>query len=74
MQDPQTPERIISIAELARRTSLSVATIYRLMPDALERPRKVSPGRVGWSSSYIDNWLSARLSPASGSTTTQAAA
>lgn len=55
------PESIVSVSELARRTSLSVATIYRLMPDQLDRPAKITPNRVGWRASYIDSWISDRL-------------
>lgn len=55
------PDRVVSIAELARRSSLSVPTIYRMMPDQLARPSKISPGRVGWSAAYIDNWLASRV-------------
>ena len=54
-------QRIVTIAELAQRSSLSVATIYRLMPDHLDRPRKITPRRVGWSADYIEDWLTARV-------------
>ena len=59
-----TPERPVSVAELRNRTGLSTSTIYAMMaaePPLLERPGRVSPGRVGWSSSYIDVWLEGRL-------------
>ncbi len=70
-----TPERAVSVAELRTRTGLSTSTIYQMMADQLlNRPGKVSPGRVGWPASYIDNWLSARLSSASYSPSTSAAA
>jgi predicted DNA-binding transcriptional regulator AlpA len=55
-------ERTVSVAEFCRRSDLSTSTAYRLMESgALARPARVSPGRVGWSASYIDAWLAARL-------------
>jgi len=71
MTSTEHSQRIVTIAELAKRSSLSVATIYRLMPEHLARPKKISPGRVGWSASYIDAWLSERVD---GSATQQASA
>jgi len=59
-QSPQT-KRIVTVAELAQRSSLSVATLYRQMPEHLARPRKISPGRVGWPADYIDNWIAERV-------------
>lgn len=54
--------RLVSVPELRRRTSLSTATIYRLIADgSLARPSRISPNRVAWSSDYIDAWLAARL-------------
>lgn len=63
MTQTQSPEAIVSVAELARRTSLSVATIYRLMPEQLERPRRITSNRVGWPASYIDRWIAERMQP-----------
>lgn len=60
-----TPERSVSVAELRHRTGLSTSTIYAMMaadPPLLNRPGRLSPGRVGWSASYIDGWLEDRLS------------
>lgn len=61
MTEAPTTQRVVTIAELAKRSSLSVATIYRLMPDQLARPRKITDRRVGWSADYIDDWLNARV-------------
>jgi predicted DNA-binding transcriptional regulator AlpA len=61
MTPQHAPPRIVSVAELSQRSSLSVATLYRLMPSDLRRPARVTAGRVGWPSDYIDAWLAARL-------------
>ncbi len=59
------PDRIVSFSELQRRSSLSRATLYRLMPDELDRPKKISPGRVGWQNRYVSTWLAERMGEAS---------
>jgi prophage regulatory protein len=52
---------LLPMATVKARTSLSPATIYRLIRKG-EFPRSVrlSPGRVGWRDSDIQSWLSKR--------------
>ena len=50
--------RFVSVAELRQRTSLSTSTIYKLMADGnLDRPLRITAGRVGWPADYVDVWL-----------------
>ena len=52
---------IISRAKLAELTGLSDATIWRMRNRGeLPEPIQLSPGRVGWRASVIDDWLSSR--------------
>lgn len=53
--------RILRLADVIQYTSLSKATIYRLLragrfPD----PVKLSRRSVGWEKAAIDQWLDAR--------------
>ena len=62
MSEAPTLKRFVSVAEFRARSSLSTSTTYKLMADgALDRPAKISPGRVGWDAGYIDAWLAARV-------------
>lgn len=64
MTQETAPRRFVSVAEFRERSSLSVSTIYKLMADGvLNRPGKISAGRVGWPVEYIDGWLAARMQP-----------
>lgn len=64
MPQATAPKRFVSVAEFRQRTDLSTSTVYRLLDRGLlARPSRVSPGRVGWPSEYIDNWLAARSAP-----------
>lgn len=61
MPQAPVPQRFVSVAEFRQRTDLSTSTVYRLLDRGLlARPSRVSPGRVGWPSEYVDNWLAAR--------------
>lgn len=64
MPQATSPQRFVSVAEFRQRTDLSTSTIYRLLDRGLlARPSRVSPGRVGWPSEYVDNWLASRAEP-----------
>lgn len=55
-------ERVVSWAELRRRSSLSKTTLYRLIDaDELARPRRITPRRVGWDAEYIRDWIMTRV-------------
>jgi predicted DNA-binding transcriptional regulator AlpA len=62
MSAQSIPPRIVSVAELSRRSSLSVGHLYRMMQEGtLPRPVRVTPGRVGWSAELADAWIADRL-------------
>ena len=64
MTQATAPLRFVSVAEFRERSSLSISTIYKLMADgALNRPSKISTGRVAWPVDYIDAWLASRMQP-----------
>lgn len=53
-------ERILTIGELAERSTLGVQTIRRLLrerPEALPRPIRLSERRLGWAESVVDAWI-----------------
>ena len=53
--------KILRRSEVVARVGLSHATVYRMMSRG-EFPRSVrlSPGRTGWRSDEIDEWLASR--------------
>lgn len=60
MSEPNRPD-FISIAEMARRTTLSIATIYRMIEAGdLPRPIALSRGRVAWPYSQYREWADTR--------------
>lgn len=54
--------RMLNIREVAKRTSLSVASINRMERNEEDFPRPVylSPGRIAWHEADIERWLSTR--------------
>jgi prophage regulatory protein len=58
---PHPPDRILRPRQLADRVGLSLATLWRLRRRGdLPEPIRLSPGCVGWRTSEIDAWLTAR--------------
>jgi prophage regulatory protein len=58
----------LKLREVARRTSLSSATIRRLIAKGeFPRPIKISAGRVAWPETVIDEWMSTVVLRQSGS-------
>jgi prophage regulatory protein len=56
-----TPTRMIGMPTVKDRVSLSEATIWRLRKKFLfPEPVRLSPGRVAWKESDIENWLAER--------------
>jgi predicted DNA-binding transcriptional regulator AlpA len=54
----------ISRRQLSAASNLSTVTLWRLeRKGELERPTRLSPGRVGWKLSYVKNWLATRGQP-----------
>lgn len=52
---------LLARKEVERITTLSRATIYRLIAlKKFPRPRKISPNRVGWTVGEIREWLRTR--------------
>lgn len=48
--------------EVEHRTSLSRSSIYRMMDTgAFPRPIRLTPSRVGWKESDIQQWLEDRI-------------
>ncbi len=60
--DPSTsPGGYLRWAEVARRTSLSRTTAWRLQKrDEFPRPYSISPGRVGHLQCEVDAWIASR--------------
>lgn len=54
-------EAFLSIQEVRRKTGLGRSTVYRLMGSG-EFPQayQISPGRVGWKLSELEEWMSSR--------------
>lgn len=47
---------------------VSRTTIYRLtVSKELKKPGRISPGAVGWTAEYIDEWIKSRLDTSEGS-------
>jgi prophage regulatory protein len=57
-----TPVRLIASKEVCRRTSLSRASLYRLMSDgSFPRPVTLHGVRKAWIESEIDAWIASRI-------------
>jgi len=57
-----TPVRLIASKEVCRRTSLSRASLYRLMSDGgFPRPVPLHGVRKAWIESEIDAWIASRI-------------
>jgi len=54
-------DKILSAKEVTNKIGLSRTTIWRMELKG-DFPRRIilSPGRVGWSSDEIDNWIDTR--------------
>lgn len=62
MSTEHQTERVVSWAEMRRRSSLSKTTLYRLIDaDELARPRNITPRRVGWPAEYVSDWIASRV-------------
>lgn len=59
------PERFVSIPEFVRRSSLSRATVYKLVESGeLPRPIKLTGVRVAWPASVVDAWFASKIAAA----------
>lgn len=61
-------DRVLSGERVVEKTGLSRTTIWRMekrgdFPDRI----KLSPNRVGWLESDVDEWIESRSHPADGS-------
>ncbi len=60
--------RYLNRKQTATKAGLSAPTIWRLERKGLfPARRQLSPGRVGWLESEVENWISARIRKAIGS-------
>ena len=58
---PTTGGGFADLKRVREQTSLSRSTIYReVSKGRFPRPRKLSPGRVGWLCSEVEGWMAAR--------------
>lgn len=58
---PAPVERIFTIQEVAKITSLSRTTLYRMVDaGTFPRPSQLSPNRIGWRASAIARWQTER--------------
>ena len=64
---PRKPRRLLGLKEVVWRTSLSRATIYRLLYESRETgvilfplPVQVNKGRIGWHEHEIEVWIELR--------------
>jgi prophage regulatory protein len=59
---PSRPEvRLVSPREAARLTSLSKSTLWRLSrAGSFPRAISLSPGRIAWRLSDVENWIATR--------------
>ncbi|WP_415069744.1 helix-turn-helix transcriptional regulator [Hyphomicrobium sp.] len=56
-----TLDRLLTLRELTRATSLSRTTIYRMVEaGTLPRPIKIGKSRIAWRASSIAFWLAER--------------
>lgn len=52
-------QRLLKAKDVAERTSVSTAQIYRLVKDGrFPAPIKISDCRRGWLESEVDQWIS----------------
>lgn len=59
---PEHPDRFITSAEVQTQTSLSRATIWRLIrAKKFPRSYQLSPGRKGWRQKEVDTWIASRV-------------
>ena len=62
MSQSQEPPRFISPAVVVERTSLSRVTLWRLSKASrFPKPVSISPGRVAWLESAVNDWMADRL-------------
>jgi prophage regulatory protein len=70
MENPTTSlsaPALISCKEVCRRTSLSRASLYRLMAqEAFPKPVKLHGVRKAWVDSEVDDWVAARITARNG--------
>ncbi|MFC4255691.1 AlpA family phage regulatory protein [Altererythrobacter xixiisoli] len=62
MIEPSLSGRFLSVRDVMNQTSLSRATIYRLMANG-QFPKcfPISPGRVSWHADAIEAWKNRHL-------------
>ena len=52
------PDRMLTVAEVSRVTSLSRTTLYRMVERGqFPAPRRISAARVAWRESVVQAWL-----------------
>lgn len=54
-------DRLLTMKELVRATTLSRASVYRLVEAGqFPRPIRIGPQRIAWKSSSIAEWMAQR--------------
>lgn len=57
-----TSSRLIAIAAVQERTTLSRSSILRLVNlGSFPKPIRISPNRVSWLESSVDAWIAKRI-------------
>ena len=56
-------EKLLNSKAVQERTGLSRATLWRLEnAGTFPKKKRITPGRVGWLESEIDEWIKKRIS------------
>lgn len=55
------PERYVSVKEFSMRSTLCRSSIYQMVKRGeINRPRRLTPKRVGWPIGEVEAWLASR--------------
>ena len=61
-EETMSEETLLKLSDVLARTSLSRSTLFRLEDKGrFPKRRHVTPHRVAWPKSEVDEWISARM-------------
>ena len=61
-EETMSDETLLKLSDVLARTSLSRSTLFRLESKGqFPKRRQVTPHRVAWPKSEVDEWINARM-------------